>query len=98
MAFLAAIVLYAFRTEIGDQVKSMRAASLLNKAEKSMEEKNYREATQAATASWQLQTGEIGFLRKLLPTARELTLPELPEITLLDFLHPDAPQEEQSEI
>ncbi|MEM6279746.1 MAG: hypothetical protein AAF733_09725 [Verrucomicrobiota bacterium] len=96
--FLLAIGLYAFRTPLANQVKSMRADSLLSKAEKALEEKDIREASQAATAAWQLQTGEIGFLRELLPTARKLNMAELPEMTLLVFLHPDSEEEDQIEI
>lgn len=95
---ILALGLWAFRTPIGNQVKSWRAESLLSKSLKAVEEKDYRQASQSATAAWQLQTGGIEFLRKLLPQARELSLPELPEITLLVFLHPDAALEDQTEI
>ncbi|MDF1824415.1 MAG: hypothetical protein P1U68_07220 [Verrucomicrobiales bacterium] len=90
--------LWAFRAPIVNQVKSMRAASLLSKSEKAFAEEDYLKASTAATAAWQLQTGEIEFLRKLLPQARKLSLSELPEITLLVFLHPDTELEDQTEI
>lgn len=92
---LAGGVIWLARTPITKAVKGWRADSLLTRSEKANEEGNAAKAVQWATASWQLQTGEIDYLRRLYGHAVALGLRELPSITLLLYLHPEATIEDQ---
>lgn len=55
-------------------------------------------AHQFATAAWQLQPGKYPFLKRLQSHAREIGLGELPAITVVVFLHPDATVADQEDI
>lgn len=55
-------------------------------------------AHQFATAAWQLQPGKLPFLKRLLGHAREIGLGDLPAITVVVFLHPEATVEDQEGI
>lgn len=95
MLVLAGGGVWLARVPITKAVKGWRADSLLTRSEKAKEEGNSAKAVQWATASWQLQTGEISYLRRLYEHATALGLRELPSITLLLYLHPEATPEDQ---
>jgi tetratricopeptide (TPR) repeat protein len=95
MLVLAGGGVWLARAPITKAVKGWRADSLLTRSEKANAEGNSAKAVQWATASWQLQTGEISYLRRLYKHAELLGLRELPSITLLLYLHPDASPQDQ---
>lgn len=92
---MAAGGVWLARTPITKAVKGWRADALLTRSEKASEEGNTAKAVQWAMASWQLQTGEITYLRRLYEHAVDLGLRDVPSITLLLYLHPEAAPEDQ---
>jgi hypothetical protein len=90
--------LWLARAPLTKAVKGWRSESLLTRSEKAQEKGDKDNAVQWATASWQLQTGEVAYLRRLYGHASLLGLRELPSITLLLYLHPEATLEDQTGI
>jgi len=99
-AFLAVISggLWLGREPILDRLKGWRSQHLLTRSETAREEGERAVAHQLARAAWQLQPGELPYLRRLLEHSRDLNAAHLPALSVAVFLHPEAKAADQHEL